>query len=101
MCDIYVRVYEEKEIVYMDQTGKFPTTSSRGFKYLMVMYYIDGSHILMEPTKPRTESKMIRAHAVLIGRLKDRVFHPKKQMLNNKISKEYKKSYRKARNDGW
>lgn len=25
MCDIYVRVYEEKEIVYMDQTGKFPT----------------------------------------------------------------------------
>ncbi|KAL7503578.1 hypothetical protein ACHAXN_001353, partial [Cyclotella atomus] len=33
--DIFIRVYEEKEIVYSDQTGKFPTTSSRGNKYLM------------------------------------------------------------------
>jgi hypothetical protein len=34
--DIFIRVYEEKEIVYSDQTGKLPTTSSRGNKYLMV-----------------------------------------------------------------
>ena len=27
--DIFIWVYEEKELVYSDQTGKFPTTSSR------------------------------------------------------------------------
>jgi hypothetical protein len=60
--DIYVDIWEEKELVYSDQTGKFPTTSSRGNKYLMVLYYIDGSYIMMEPMKSRHENEMIRAH---------------------------------------
>ena len=30
--DIYVRIWEEKELIYTDQTGKFPHTSSRGHK---------------------------------------------------------------------
>ena len=90
--DIFIRVYEEKELVYSDQTGKFPTTSSRGNKYLMVLYYIDGSYIMMEPMKSRHENEMIRAHKVLIERLKSRGFYPKKQMLDNEISKAYEKA---------
>ena len=35
--DTFIWVYEEKEIVYSDQRGKFPTTSSRINKYLMVL----------------------------------------------------------------
>jgi hypothetical protein len=90
--DIYIQVYEEKEIVYSDQTGKFPTTSSRGNKYLMVLYYMDGSYIMMEPMKSRHENEMIRVHNILIERLKTRGFHPKKQMLDNEISKAYQKA---------
>jgi hypothetical protein len=40
--DIYVEVWDEKDIIYTDQTG-------RGYKYIMITYYIDGSTILMEP----------------------------------------------------
>ena len=76
--DIYIHVYIEKELVYTDQTGKFPTTSSRGNKYLMVLYHIDGSYIMMEPMKSRHENEMIRVHNILIQRLKTRGFHPKK-----------------------
>ena len=64
--DIYIQVYEEKELVYSNQTGKFPTTSSRGNKYIMVLYYIDGSYIMMEPMKSRHENEMIRVHNILI-----------------------------------
>ena len=85
-------MYEEKELVYSDQTGKFPTTSSRGNKYLMVLYYTNGSYIMMEPMKSRHENEMIRAHKVLIERLKSRGFYPKKQMLDNEISKAYEKA---------
>lgn len=88
--DIYIRVYDDKVIVYTNQTGKFPTISSRGYKYLMVMYYIDGSTILMKPMKSRTETEMIRAHEVLIQRLKACGFNPAKQMLDNEISKDKK-----------
>eukprot|EP00804_Cyclotella_cryptica_P020393 CCRYP_012628-RA/>CCRYP_012628-RA protein AED:0.35 eAED:0.35 QI:0/-1/0/1/-1/1/1/0/376 len=90
--DIYIHVYDEKEIVYSDQTGKFPTTSSRGNKYLMVLYYMDGSYIMMEPMKSRHENEMIRVHIILIERLKAKGFHPKKQMLDNEISKAYQKA---------
>ena len=90
--DIYIRVWEEKELIYTDQTGRFPTTSSRGNKYIMVLYYIDGSYIMMEPMKSRNENEIIRAHGVLINRLKERGFHPKKQMLDNEISKAYEKA---------
>ena len=58
----------------------------------MVMYYIDGSYIMMELMTSRKENKMIRAYEVLIGRLKERGFYPKKQMLDNEISKEYRKA---------
>ena len=68
--DIYIQVYEEKEIVYTNQTGKFPTTSSRGNKYLMILYYMDDSYIMMEPMKSRHENEMIRVHNILIEQLK-------------------------------
>ncbi|KAL7505054.1 hypothetical protein ACHAXN_003252 [Cyclotella atomus] len=57
--DIFIQVYEEKDLVYSDQTGKFPTTFSRGNKYLMILYYIDESYIMMEPMKSRHENEMI------------------------------------------
>jgi hypothetical protein len=90
--DIDVQVWEEKEVIYTDQTGRFPHTSSRGSKYIMVMYYIDGSYIMMEPMKSQHEDEMIRVHSILIERLKQQGFEPKKQILDNEISKAYAKS---------
>jgi hypothetical protein len=53
---------------------------------------MDGSYIMMEPMKSRHENEMIRVHNILIERLKTRGFHPKKQMLDNEISKAYQKA---------
>ena len=39
---------------FSDQTGKFPCISSRGFKYIFVMYDYDSNSILSEPIKNRT-----------------------------------------------
>jgi hypothetical protein len=38
----------------------------------MVMYYIDGSYIMMEPMKSRHENEMIRVHGILMEQLKQR-----------------------------
>ena len=58
----------------------------------MVLYYMDGSYIMMEPMKSRHENEMIWVHNILMERLKTRGFHPKKQMLDNEISKAYQKA---------
>ena len=60
--DVYVKVYDLKETSYSDQTGKFPKTSQRGNKYVMVMVGIDSSAILVEPMKSQDNDKMKRAY---------------------------------------
>ena len=44
-----------------DQTGRFHITSSRGSKYLMVLYNHDSNAILAEPLTSHRERKLIQA----------------------------------------
>ena len=37
--------------IYTDKTGRFPVTSSRGFKYIMLAYDYDSNTIHAEPMK--------------------------------------------------
>lgn len=92
--DIFIRTYEAKETIFSDQTGKFPTTSLRGNKYIMVMVDIDSNAILVQPMKSRSDEQMIRAYDVLVGRLQQANIHPKKHILDNEISANMKKHIR-------
>ena len=47
--DIYKKTYNIQETMFSDQTGKFPTRSKRGNKYILIMINIDSSAILVEP----------------------------------------------------
>ena len=69
--------------VSTDQTDRFPVTSSRGSKYLMVLYDHDSNAIIPEPIKSRSEAELIRAYSVLHYKLTNRGLRPKFQMLDN------------------
>ena len=43
--DILIEVYDPKETMYTDQTGKFPHVSSQGNRYMMVIAHIDSDSI--------------------------------------------------------
>ena len=47
--------------LYSDQTGRFPVTSGRGNKYIMVFYHPATNAILAEPIKNRSTAELIRA----------------------------------------
>jgi hypothetical protein len=51
--------------IYTDQTGRFPLISSKGNKYIMVLYEYDGNAILAEPIKNRTAPKLLRSFQVM------------------------------------
>lgn len=76
--DILVRTYDVRETIFSDQTGRFPTQSRSGNKYIMVLVEIDSNAILVEPMKSRAEAEMIRAYDVLVQRLLDAGIRPKK-----------------------
>ena len=53
--------FSAKEISYGDLTGTFPYTSSRGNKYIYVMYDHDSNGILVAPLKSRNATTIVEA----------------------------------------
>ena len=60
--DIYVQIDQVRDTIYTNQTGKFPITSSRGHKYIMVLCAIDGNVVLAEPMKNKSEREMVETY---------------------------------------
>jgi hypothetical protein len=72
--------------IYSNQTGRFPVTSSRGNRYIMIVYDYDSTAILAEPIKNRSEQEILRAYSKLHQYLTDRGLKPQLQKLDNECS---------------
>ena len=92
--DVYIKTYDPRETIFSDQTGKLPTQSQRGNKYIMVMVEIDSNAILVEPMNSKKDKEMIRAYDTLILRLKRAGSVPKKHVLDNEVSEAMKNHIR-------
>ena len=88
--DIGIHVYNVRETIFSDQTGKFPKQSQRGYKYIMVMVEIDSNAILVEPMKSRKDEEMIRAYDALLTRLRQAGSTPQKHVLDIEVSDNMK-----------
>ncbi|EJK51550.1 hypothetical protein THAOC_29271 [Thalassiosira oceanica] len=88
--DIFVKVYDARQTVYSDQTGKFPKRSQSGNVYIMVMVDIDSNGIFVEPMKSRKDDEMQRAYRKLMNRLKRAGVVPKKHVMDNEVSESMK-----------
>ena len=92
----YTKIVPISGTVYSDQTGQFPTTSSRGTKYVMIFYDYDSSAILAEPLKSRSASELLRAFSKLHKHLTDRGLHPALQILDNECPAQLKSFMRQS-----
>jgi hypothetical protein len=73
--------------IYTDQTGIFPVVSSKGKKYIMILYDYDSNAILAQPIKYRTAPELLRAFRVMEQELVARGLQPKLMKLENEASK--------------
>ena len=81
--DIYVKINQVRDTIYTDQTEKFPITSSRGHKYIMILCAIGWNVVLAEPMKNKSEGAMVETYQNLIKRLNDAGIFPKNHILDN------------------
>ena len=88
--DVFLKIYDVRNTVFSDQTGRFPTTSQSGNKYIMVMVEIDSNAILVEPLSSRKDQELTRAYRSLMLRLKRAGIIPKKHVLDNEVSEAMK-----------
>ena len=97
-CFASIVSFESTAKAYSDQTGKFPFTSSRGNKYLMIVYDYDSNAILQEPLKSKTASELVRAWSKIHKRLMIGGSPPQLYVLDNEFSTEIRNSHGKTRN---
>ncbi len=84
--DIYISTYEVRKATFSNQTGRFPTCSKSGNKYIMIMVEIDSSAILVKPMKSQKDAEMIGAYNALLLRLRQAGIVPKKYVMDNEVS---------------
>ena len=72
--------------IYTDQTGRFPHASSRGYKYILILYSYDANAILAEPIKSRTAQDILTAYQKLVQYLTVRGYKPQTHWLDNEAS---------------
>ena len=58
----------------------------------MVLINMDSSYISMEPMKTRHASQMVKTYQIMINRLKACGINPKKHLLDNECSAEFKEA---------
>jgi hypothetical protein len=67
--------------------GKFPIISSKGNKYIMVLYDYDSNAILAQPIKDRTAPELLKAFQIMEQELVARGLKSKLMKLDNEASK--------------
>ena len=84
--------FTAKEISYGDLTGSFPYTSSRGSKYLYIMYNYDANAILVAPLKSRQDHEIKTVWEQLLTRLTKHGHVTKHFVINNECSWDLRKT---------
>ena len=87
--------FTAKAIAYGDLTGAFPYTSSRGAKYLFIMYDYDSNAILMQPLKSKQAHEIKQAWVTLTNRIIKNGHIIKHYVLDNECSHDLKQAIRK------
>ena len=82
--EVTIRVHDTNETLFTDQTEQFPTTSSRGNRYQMILYHNTSNSIWVEPMKNRTEGEIIAARERALKRMKQHGVTPTKQVFTRR-----------------
>jgi hypothetical protein len=83
---VYAAIHDIEGQIYTDLTGCFPTTPSRGYKYILVLYDYNGNIIQAEPIKNRSDAEAIRAYSKIYDELTSKGLKTKFQTMDNEAS---------------
>ena len=87
---LFLKVTECSSKIFTYQTGRFPITSSRGYKYIMIAYDYDSNNILAEPIKSRTSLHIKDAYQKMRKLLCSRGLTQRTHVLDKEFSKVLK-----------
>ena len=84
--EYYFKTVELTGKIYSDQTGWFPTTSSKGTKYVMIIYDHDSNAIIARPLKSKSATEQLENIKEVHNYLNARGIHPKLHIMDNECA---------------
>ena len=90
--EFYMKTVEIIHKLYINQTGQFTITSSKGHKHVMIVHDHDSNAMLARPLKSKSAIEQLRKIQETHKCLNDRGIHPKMHVMDNEcplIMKEY------------
>jgi len=94
---VTMKIVEIEGYVFSDQTGRFPIASSRGMKYIIVLFDNATNAILETLMKSRSQEEIVRAQVFLHDLLTKRGFKPQTQILDKKCPNKLKEFFAKRK----
>ena len=88
VCGILTTFHQMKK-TYLDQRERFPYKSSRGNKYILIVYDYDSNGILCEPLKSKGAAVIRDGWEKIHMKLSKHGAAPTLYVLDNEISKEF------------
>jgi hypothetical protein len=85
-CNFIYSALMDTNQIYTDLTGRFPTISLSGNKYILILYHYDSNRVLSDPIKNRGDKDMVSAFDLLIQSLIICGLKPHLQRLDNEAS---------------
>ena len=75
---------------YIDLTGRFPYTSSRGNQYILIGYHYDANAIIAEPLKSRQTAEITKAWSIINEKFTTAGVQPHTYVIDNEASTHLK-----------
>ena len=82
---------------YSNQTGKFPHQSTRGNKYVMILYDNNSNLILSNPTKTRHAAELTASWETFFLKLQTNGHAPELHILDIECSEELRKAFKNTK----
>ena len=77
-----------KSLIGVDFTGRYPVTSQRGHKYILVLYCYDTNYINAIPVRSRTTKDYVAAFTTMYNELASKGLEAQLVRLDNEVSKQ-------------
>ena len=93
-CDIYIGATigdTFDDVIYSDQTGRFPVRSFAGNEYVFTAYVYGPNAILARAMRNRSDEEMIRVFKEVYEYLESKGFKPKFHVTDNECSQRIKR----------
>ncbi len=87
---VFMTIIKFSRMLFSDQLGRFPITSNRGNKYVIIFYIYNANFVKSIPIKSQSKEELLQAYRLVYAYLTAWGFKPQLHKMDNEMSQDVK-----------